>query len=190
MRHGFYPAGGGELVAQIEPPDPARPLVLVERGARLSHGAHATVAHLAGGIAARELAAVCARLNWELDPSAITSIDDSDGPGNCVEATVRYANVTEVVSAIGALDRTAERVGGECATQLRHYLRSTAPVGEHLLDQLLVPLALTAGGELRTIRWTPHAEAQRELLKLWFGRDLEIARGDDGVRVAVPAMVL
>jgi RNA 3'-terminal phosphate cyclase (ATP) len=188
-RHGFYPAGGGELVAAIAPARPARPLVLVERGARLSHDTRAVVSHLARQIAARELATLSARLNWETDPRSIVSIEDSAGPGNFVEAIVRHENVTEVVTAIGERDHSAERVANRCADAMQRYLRATAPVGEHLLDQLLVPLALTAGGELHAIRWTPHAEAQRELLRAWFTRDVEVVRGGDGVRVTVPSMV-
>jgi RNA 3'-terminal phosphate cyclase (ATP) len=188
-RHGFYPAGGGQIVATFAPARPAKRLVLVERGARIAHEARAVVAYLARDIAERELATLCARLNWDADPRAITSIDDSDGPGNLIEAIVRYENVTEVATAIGEHGRSAERVAGNCAEALRRYLRATAPVGEYLLDQLLVPLALTAGGELRAVRWTPHAEAQRELLRTWFGRDVEVKRGDGGVRVVVPAAV-
>ena len=47
-----------------------------------------------------------------------------------------------------------------------------------------------AGGELRAIGWTPHAEAQRDLLRAWFARDVEVVRGDDDVRVTVPAMMM
>lgn len=187
-RHGFYPAGGGEIVAAFAPARPPQRLVLIERGARIAHAARAVVANVPRDIAERELAALCARLNWDADARAITSIDDGDGPGNVIEATVRYANVTEVATAIGERGRPGERVAGACAEAMRRYLRATAPVGEHLLDQLLVPLALTAGGELRAVRWTAHAEAQRELLRTWFVRDIAVTRGDDGVRVVVPAM--
>jgi RNA 3'-terminal phosphate cyclase (ATP) len=186
-RHGFSPAGGGQIVATFAPARPAQHLLLVDRGERIAHDARAVVAHLDSDIAERELAALCARLNWET--GAIASIDDSDGPGNFIEATVRYANVTEIVTAIGERGRTAERVASTCAEAVRRYLRATAPVGEYLLDQLLVPLALTGGGELRAVRWTPHAEAQRELLRTWFARDIGVTCGDDGVRVLVPAMV-
>jgi hypothetical protein len=60
----------------------------------------------------------------------------------------------------------------------------------HLCDQLLVPLALTAGGEFRAVGWSPHADAQRILLRAWFERDVIVTRGGDGdgVHIAVPAM--
>jgi len=189
VRHGFVPAGGGELVASIAPARPAKRLVLLERGARLAHSARAVVAHISPKIAIRELAVLEKRLNWDIAPSSIVAVDDSESPGNFVEAIVRHEQVTEVVTSIGERERSAEKVGNACADAMQRYLRATAPVGEHLLDQLLVPLALTAGGELRAIRWTPHAEAQRELLRTWFGRDIEVARREDGVYVNVPAMV-
>ncbi|HEY6038580.1 MAG TPA: RNA 3'-terminal phosphate cyclase [Kofleriaceae bacterium] len=190
VRHGFYPAGGGELVAVISPARAATRLVLVERGARLGQSARAAVAHISIQIAVRELEAVKKRLNWELGPTAVVVVEDSEGPGNFVETVVRHEHVTEVVTAIGERARSSEQVANRCADAMQRYLRATAPVGEHLLDQLLVPLAITAGGELRGTRWTPHAEAQRELLRAWFGRDVEVERGQDGVRVTVPAMVV
>lgn len=185
-RPGFHPAGGGELVATILPARPAQRLVLVERGDRLAHATRAVVAHLEPAIGERELTTLAKRLNWER--GSVVALDNSDSPGNFVEAMVSFANVTELATAIGERGRTAERVANACADVMRRYLRATAPVGEYLLDQLLVPLALTAGGELRAIRWTPHAEAQRELLRTWFERDLEVVPGDDGVRVTIPNM--
>jgi len=188
VRHGFYPAGGGELVATIASPGAPRPLVLVARGARRGHAARAVVANLPRKIAVRQLAALCTRLTWDVDPRGIVDVPDSAGPGTFSEAWVRYANVMELVAAIGERERSSEQVAGACANQLLRYLQATAPVGEHLLDQLLVPLALTAGGELRALAWTPHAEAQRLLLRAWFERDIAVERGDDGVHVRVPKM--
>ncbi len=188
VRHGFYPAGGGELVAAIAPARAATALVLVERGERVGQGARAVVSNLAGSIAARQLATLCARLAWPMDPRGIVHGVPSPGPGTFSEATVRYANVTELVTAIGDRERSSDQVANACADELQRYLRSTAPVGEHLLDQLLLPLALTAGGELRAIAWTPHAEAQRLLLRTWFEQDIAVERGEAGVHVRVPAM--
>lgn len=188
VRHGFYPAGGGQIVATFAPARPPQRLVLVERGARLAHASRAIISHIARDIAERELATLCTRLNWDVDPAAITWIEDSAGPGNFVEAAVRYENVTEVATSIGQRGVSGERIAGDCADAIQRYLQATAPVGEYLLDQLLVPLALTAGGELRATRWTPHAEAQRDLLRTWFGRDIDVTPEADGVRVIVPAM--
>lgn len=42
--------------------------------------------------------------------------------------------------------------------RVRHYLAATAPVGEHLADHLLLPMALAHGGAFRTIGLTPHTQ--------------------------------
>ena len=188
VRHGFYPAGGGELVATIAPAAMATALVLVERGDRIAQAARAVVANLARSIAARQLATLCERLTWPVEPRGIVSGVESAGPGTFAEATVRHANVTELVTAIGDRERSSDAVANACADELLRYLGATAPVGVHLLDQLLVPLALAAGGELRAIAWTPHAEAQRLLLRAWFDQDIDVVRREDGVHVRVPAM--
>lgn len=190
VRHGFFPAGGGQIIAAFEPARSPQRLVVVERGNRIAQAARVVVSHIAREIAERELAALSARLNWDVDPRAIVWIEDSVGPGNFVEATVRYDNVTEVATSIGQRGVSGERIAQMCAETVQNYLQGTAPVGEYLLDQLLVPLALTAGGELRATRWTPHAEAQRDLLRTWFARDIDVTPDEDGVRVIVPAMAV
>src|SRR5262249_36880348 len=128
------------------------------------------------------------RLNWDADAAHVVELRDGGGAGNYVAIAIAFEHVTEVFTAIGELRKTAEHVADIAVRAARAYLRATAPVGEHLLDQLLVPLAVAAGGELRATTWSGHAEAQRMLLRVWFGRDLDVARTDDGVRVRVPPM--
>jgi RNA 3'-terminal phosphate cyclase (ATP) len=88
VRHGFYPAGGGELIATISPARATTRLVLVERGDRLAHASRAVVAHLTPKICERELDTLCTRLNWER--GAVAVVEDSDSPGNFIEACERH----------------------------------------------------------------------------------------------------
>jgi RNA 3'-terminal phosphate cyclase (ATP) len=188
-RPGFYPAGGGRLEARIAPADPPRALVLVERGARLGQHVRSVVAHIGRKAAEREVACVLERMSWSTADGEIVVRDDATGPGNYVAVIVRFERVTEVVVALGERARTSEHVAGLAVTDVRAYLRTAAPVSEHLCDQLLVPLALTAGGELVATRWSKHAESQRELLRLWFEQDVSVTKdGDGAMRVRVPAM--
>jgi RNA 3'-terminal phosphate cyclase (ATP) len=188
-RPGFYPAGGGRLEARIAGAHAPRALVLVERGARLGQRVRAVVAHVDRKVAEREVAAVLDRMNWSASDGEVVVRQDSTGPGNYVAATVRFERVTEVVVALGERSRTSEHVAGLVVDELRAYLRTSVPVSEHLCDQLLVPLALTAGGELAVTRWSSHAESQRELLRLWFEQDVAVTTDADGaIRVRVPAM--
>ena len=47
----------------------------------------------------------------------------------------------------------------------KRYLEAGAPVGEHLADQLLIPLALAGGGSYTTVTPTPHTTTNIEVVK-------------------------
>jgi RNA 3'-terminal phosphate cyclase (ATP) len=187
-RPGFAPAGGGRVEARIGAAQPPRPLALVERGARVRHEALAFVANLPRDIGERASDAIRQRLNWDPGDTRVEELHDDGGPGTYAAIALVYEHVTAVFTAIGDLRTTARRVGDTVAHAARAYLRATAPADAYLCDQLLVPLALAAGGELRATGWSDHAEAQRLLLRRWFARDVTVTRDERGVHVRVPAM--
>jgi RNA 3'-terminal phosphate cyclase (ATP) len=188
-RPGFYPAGGGRLEARVGVPGALRPLALVERGARLGQHVRGVVAHIDRKVAEREVATTIDKMNWSAADGEVLVRHDATGPGNYLAVSVRFERVTEVMVALGERARTSEQVAGLAVSDVRAYLRSAAPASHHLCDQLLVPLALTAGGELLTTRWSAHAESQRDLLRRWFEQDVAVApEGDGATRVRVPAM--
>lgn len=47
------------------------------------------------------------------------------------------------------------------------YLTANVPVGEHLADQLLIPLALAGGGSFVTTTPTPHTRTNAEVIGLF-----------------------
>jgi len=59
----------------------------------------------------------------------------------------------------------AEKVAAGAAREARRYLEAGVPVGEHLADQLLLPLALAGGGRFRTLAPTPHTATNLATLK-------------------------
>jgi RNA 3'-terminal phosphate cyclase (ATP) len=56
-------------------------------------------------------------------------------------------------------------------------LASGGPVGEHLADQLLLPLALSAGGEFRTGRPSQHTLTNRDIIERFLGKCIVIDMG-------------
>ncbi len=54
--------------------------------------------------------------------------------------------MTEVVTGFGIKGVSAEKVASDACDEAERYLRSDVPVGTHLADQLLVPMALAGGG--------------------------------------------
>lgn len=156
-RPGFYPAGGGRLLVAIEPADCLTPIEVAERGHIRSRLCRATVSNLPDHIAERELATVAAALDWPEECLELRRYRERNfGPGNVVTIEVESEHVTEVFTGFGRRGVPAETVAGEVVAEARCYLDAGVPIGEHLADQLLLPLALAGGGSYVTTAPTPH----------------------------------
>jgi RNA 3'-terminal phosphate cyclase (ATP) len=156
-RPGFYPAGGGEFRVLVRPAPRFGPLELMERGEVLARRARALVARLPEHIARRELQGVRDGLGWSPDCLAVEKCEDSPGPGNVLILEVQSRHVTEVFAGFGRRGVRAEEVAAAVVEEARRYLAAGVPVGEHMADQLLVPLAL-GGGRFRTVAPTRHTQ--------------------------------
>lgn len=146
-------------------------MALLDRGEFHSCEARVLITHLARDIAQRELTALQDALPWQHMGGGITQTRDSHGPGNMVSAHLRYQHVTHVVSALGERRRRGEAIAEQvaCKTWRVHNYPHAAPVGEYLCDQLLVPLAITGGGQFRCTTWSLHAESQRHVIAQFLG---------------------
>lgn len=191
QRYGFVPAGGGSITVAIAPATAAQPLTLLERGEFHSCEARVLISHLAYDIAQRELAALQAALPWKHIAGGITQTRDSNGPGNMLSAHLRYQHVTHVVSALGERRRRGEDIARQVATEACefHNYPHAAPVGEYLCDQLMIPLAITGGGQFRCTNWSLHAESQRYVIAQFLGIDVTTQHFDNDVVVTVPRPV-
>lgn len=156
-RHGFYPAGGGRVVVEIDPITDPRPLHLPQRGQRCSARAKTIVSRLPRTIAEREADVLCERIGLVPGDVEIVSVRDAACPGNAAAVELTYEHVTEVFSVIGEIGKSAERVARELSDEVRDYIAAERPVGPYLADQLMVPLALLAGGSYSTGPLTEHS---------------------------------
>jgi RNA 3'-terminal phosphate cyclase (ATP) len=186
-RPGFYPAGGGRFRVEIEPAQVFGRLELAERGAIAGRRATAVVALLARSIAERELKVVREKLNWAPECARIEHVQEAVGPGNVVTVEVASEHVTEVFTGFGERGVSAERVGVDLASEVTEYLAAGVPVGRHLADQLLLPMALGGGGSFRTLAPSSHTRTHADLLRAFLGVEVSIERVSDGSwRVVVP----
>lgn len=163
-RYGFYPAGGGRFCAEIEPVRSLTPLHIGERTATISRRIIAVVANLPGHIAVREIETAAGMLNWDKDCGKVHQTRNSAGPGNVVMIEVGSAEVTEIFSAFGQIGVAAEKVASIAAKETRAYLVSRAVAGEHLTDQLLLPLALAGGGSFTAEKINMHARTNMAVI--------------------------
>jgi RNA 3'-terminal phosphate cyclase (ATP) len=166
---GFYPAGGGRFRVVVEPCASLSRLDLPERGAVLNRSVVATVANLPGAIARRELDAANEVLGWDPACLRVEMLRGAPGPGNVVSIVIESEHVTEVVTGFGEKGKAAEIVGGDAAREALAYLESGVPVGEHLADQLLLPMALAGGGSFRTTAPSSHTTTHLRLLEQILG---------------------
>jgi len=185
-RPGFYPAGGGKFTASIEPAARLAGLDLVERGAIRAVRARALVANLAFSIAAREIAAI-AELMPEIDDSSRPeTVVGSRGPGNVVMIEAESDNLTEVFTSFGERGVPAETVAKRAVDETRSYLDAGVVVGEHLADQLLLPMALAGGGALTTVEPSSHTRTNIDVIRQFLDVEFSVARvGGDVWRIAI-----
>jgi len=179
VRHGFYPAGGGEIRAIIQPWGARAPLELLERGKAIDRHADVLLANLPAHVASREAMAFKHALHWshaEVDEHEV----EAHGPGNAMLARLRFAHITARFSTVGELRKSAEQVAADCAMQVRRYLGGDAPVCEHLADQLLLPLALGAGGRFRTCQPSAHALTNAGVIARFLGEVVTFSEDSGG----------
>jgi RNA 3'-terminal phosphate cyclase (ATP) len=174
VRHGFYPRGGGEILARVTPSARLTAITLNERGARTGGYAEAYISGIPMHVASRELEIVGKMLNWTADNLHTRGLSGEFGPGNALTVTVEHEHITEVFTGFGEKGVSAESVAKRAVDAARSYLASEAVVGRHLADQILLPMALAGGGEFTTMPVTQHFESHVEIIEKFLSRRVEI----------------
>jgi RNA 3'-terminal phosphate cyclase (ATP) len=165
VRPGFFPAGGGEMRVEVQPVARLQPVDALDRGRVVARRATALVAHLPLDIAERELHVVAKQLGWRKKELLAEERSDAAGPGNVLTLHVEAQHASEVVTGFGEKGLPAERVARRACRALKRYLSADVPVGDHLADQLLIPLALAGGGSFRTLPLSSHARTNAALIE-------------------------
>jgi len=165
-RHGFYPAGGGTLTAEVHPGRP-RPLTLIERGRLRGISGVSAVGRLPASIAERQRDAALALLEREIGSDVPVEIATrsvrSASPGTYIFLRGDWEGFPAGFSALGAPGKRAEAVGEEAAGALIGHAATGMPVDFHLADQLVPFLAIAPGrSEIAVSRITRHL-----LTNLW-----------------------
>lgn len=176
---GFAPAGGGIINAVIRPADNLKPFVLLERGNLVSSRIRVPVRGLAPGIAERILAAAV-----EHFPCEDARIDGRpNGPGQGVACIVESAfeHVSEMACVPGEMGVSSETLGKRAGKSMAHFLASGANVGRYLADQLLLPMALSGGGEFLTLTPDDHVPTNISVIEKFLPVKFQVAREEGGL---------
>ncbi|MGD9000399.1 MAG: RNA 3'-terminal phosphate cyclase [Granulosicoccaceae bacterium] len=168
-RPGFVPKGGGRVRVEIQPVAGLRPLEIPERGEIQLQHAEVLLAHLPQHIARRELAVLQQGLGLADSQLTVHVVEEAYGPGNVVCMVITSDYITECFTAFGQRGIPAEQVALKVVKEARRYLRAGVPVGNHLADQLLLPLALAGSGMFVTLPPSLHALTNMEVISAFMG---------------------
>jgi RNA 3'-terminal phosphate cyclase (ATP) len=184
-RFGFYPAGGGEVLAKVSPCAELRPRSWMARGERKAAYAECFIAGIPGRVAQRELECVGKSMNWGEEQLLNRSLPADQGPGNALMLTLEYEHAAEVFTAFGEKSVSAETVARHAVQRARQYLCTQAAVAEYLGDQLMLPLALAGGGGFTVDEVSMHARTNAEVIELFLPVRFEFGKheGVDAISV-------
>lgn len=145
---GFYPEGGGEFTARIEPAHPMPPLDLRHRGTLQEVEVVSMVGGLGYEIADRQAsralrglreAGIAAEAERVPVPARLSK-------GGHVLVVSTFERTRSGHGAVSARERSPEQIADEAVNAFREHLAGGGAVDRHLADQLLLPAALAAAG--------------------------------------------
>ena len=187
-RYGFFPAGGGKIKIDIQPSEQLESLSLVEREQKTKAKLMALVSNLPLHIAQRELDVIRRKGNWHESECYPIEIKDSPGPGNVVMLEFDSGNVNEIITGFGSPGVPAENVARKTYREAKPYLTGDYPVGEHLADQLLLPMGLAAAQESAAVAsefvtgpMSLHATTHIDILKRFLDIEIDVEEVEPGV---------
>jgi RNA 3'-terminal phosphate cyclase (ATP) len=181
-RYGFYPPGGGRFNVLIEPAAGWQRLELLHRGEILSQRARALVVNLPETIAG-ELAVIKEKMGWSDKQLQIEISDNAISRGTAALIEIESEQLTEVFIRVGERGVRAEIIAEEAVEEALAYLKTEAPVGKHLADQLLIPMALAGGGSFATGSFSLHTSTNIEIIKRFLDIKITGSQRANGVWV-------
>jgi RNA 3'-terminal phosphate cyclase (ATP) len=181
IRPGFYPRGGGEVRAVVQPCGGVRGLTLSEHGLLRAIGFSA-VAGLPESIARRQARRARFRLEQQEIEVNLEEQTWEGGPGTVIGIELNTSPAPTLFFATGERGKPAERVADEAVDAVLAYV-AVAPnlVDAHSGDQLVLPLALADGpSEYRVAEVTRHLTTNIDVVRHFLDRKIE-CEGTEGV---------
>lgn len=187
VRWGFYPRGGGEMRAHINPCSGLHGVQLAKRGKLKSLQLSAcSSTHLPGHIVRREIDYAEKYLIMYKDRLATTALAcESYSPGNFVFLEAGYEHATAGFSALGKRGKPAEEVAEEACRYFNDFEKTAATVDSHLADQLILYAALAHGDSFFTAeKITSHLTTNIAVIRKFLpvSIDLDISTGQISVK--------
>jgi len=188
---GYYPKGGGEILARIFHRDAVKALKLD----RDTVPADATVTVVSTRLpdhVARRQTDTARSLLEKHGLEARVEIEEYDGvaPGTATHIRIATGRGGGMFTSLGERGLKAERVAARCVEQAIGFARSDAAVDKYLADQLVLPLALAEGtSEYTTSEITQHLVTNADVVSEFLPVDIDVVgeKGAPGRVIITPA---
>lgn len=177
---GFAPAGGGVITARIEPTAKLAPLEITTRPEATATSIRVLTRHLPLSIAGRMLDAAVA--HFPTKDAAVETREPGPGAGICCLVEARFGDRVELTSSFGAQGVPADKVGHHAAKQMTDFIGCGAPVGRHLADQLLLPMALAGSGRIVTMAPDSHVPTNIAVIEKFLPVTFRVHDGGHGTK--------
>ncbi|MCO4782054.1 MAG: RNA 3'-terminal phosphate cyclase [Candidatus Cloacimonetes bacterium] len=164
LRPGFYPAGGGQVLVEINPCKTLNSVNIDSFGEINSIKPRVLFSNLPHQVVRRELSTIRKKLNLSFDDRDCTIETNALGPGNIVELEVETDQFNQCFYGFAFKGKKAELVAQNCIDQVKDYIACKAPVGEYLCDQLIIPM-MYAKGHLLCSPLSMHSKTNIEVVK-------------------------
>jgi RNA 3'-phosphate cyclase len=173
---GFFPEGGGKILATIRPNREVNPVNLLHRGELQQIRGLSASANLDRKIAERQRSQVLRRLG---DRYLINDLRVVEMParskGTMILLLAEFEFSQACYFALGAPGKPAERVADEAVDSLLEFMQTDGAVDEYLADQILLPLAFAREkASLRTSRITNHLLTNATVIMQFLSTRIEI----------------
>ena len=183
VRPGFYPRGGGEIRAVIQPCPRVNGLHLTHCPELTTAGGFSAIAGLPVSVAKRQARRLAHRLKQEGIESHIEQDEwEAANPGSVAAVIFRQVTIPTLFFGLGERGKPAEAVADDAADEALFYRDRQAPVDPHSADQLLLPLAFSPdASEYRTSNVTRHLTTNIETVRKFLDRNLSLDGNEAGV---------
>jgi RNA 3'-terminal phosphate cyclase (ATP) len=181
---GFYPEGGGEVVAEISPIGALSRADLFPRGKVLRIEGVTYAQNLPEHVVSRMKHSALKGLLDFKEVRIETDLRKGPSTGAGIVLAAVCENTVLGESALGAKGVRSETLGESCAEDLLETLGSRATVDEHMLDQILTYMALSGkGSRIAAEELSSHAETNLWAIEQFLGEKFSVEKKEDFVEI-------
>ena len=178
---GWYPIGGGKVIARIIPGKEFKPIVIPDRGKSVRVTGISAISNLPRDIGVRQRDRTLKMLSQRGIDADIDIVGaPSPGKGTLIFILAEFENISAGFDALGAIGKRAEEVADEACSALIEYKDTNAALDPHLADQI-IPFAAFGRGtsEFTTSRVTQHLLTNIWVVKQFLDIDIQV-EGKEG----------